>query len=50
VHALGNLEPRGVLFVDATAEVYEGMLVGEHSRWAGTAGLLLVPYCNSQYC
>ena len=35
-HALGGLEPRGVLFVEATAEVYEGMIVGEHSRW-GTA-------------
>ncbi|EFN51124.1 hypothetical protein CHLNCDRAFT_141310 [Chlorella variabilis] len=31
-HALGGLEPRGVLFVEATAEVYEGMIVGEHSR------------------
>ena len=32
LHALGNLEPRGVLFVDPTDEVYEGMVVGEHTR------------------
>ncbi|KAL4439803.1 hypothetical protein ABPG75_002804 [Micractinium tetrahymenae] len=31
-YALGGLEPRGVLFVEPAAEVYEGMVVGEHSR------------------
>lgn len=31
-YALGGLEPRGVLFVEPGAEVYEGMIVGEHSR------------------
>ena len=45
MHALGNLEPRGVLFVDAVAEVYEGMLVGEHTRWA-----LLVTGGTSWHC
>lgn len=32
LHALGQLEARGVLFTHPTAEVYEGMIVGEHSR------------------
>jgi GTP-binding protein len=27
-----NLQERGVLFVDPTTEVYEGMIVGENSR------------------
>ncbi|KAL4423643.1 hypothetical protein ABPG77_009230, partial [Micractinium sp. CCAP 211/92] len=31
-YALGGLEARGVLFVEPSAEVYEGMVVGEHSR------------------
>jgi GTP-binding protein len=31
-YALENLQPRGTLFVDPGAEVYEGMIVGEHSR------------------
>ena len=30
--ALWNLEERGVLFIDAGTEVYEGMVIGEHSR------------------
>ncbi|GAB4823663.1 hypothetical protein N2152v2_010709 [Parachlorella kessleri] len=32
LHALGLLEPRGALFVDPGTDVYEGMIVGEHSR------------------
>jgi GTP-binding protein len=31
-YALFNLEPRGRLFVTPGDEVYEGMIVGEHSR------------------
>ena len=31
-YALFHLEPRGRLFVGPTAEVYEGMVVGEHNR------------------
>jgi GTP-binding protein len=31
-YALYNLEPRGVLFVGAGADTYEGMIVGEHNR------------------
>lgn len=31
-YALDGLQPRGILFVDPTTEVYEGMVVGEHSR------------------
>ncbi|KAI3431850.1 hypothetical protein D9Q98_010602 [Chlorella vulgaris] len=31
-YALGALEPRGVLFVSGASDVYEGMIVGEHSR------------------
>ena len=31
-YALSALEPRGKLFVGAGVDVYEGMLVGEHSR------------------
>ncbi len=31
-YALSNLEPRGRLFVIPGDEVYEGMIVGEHSR------------------
>ncbi len=31
-HAVENLQPRGVLFVEAGIEVYEGMIVGEHNR------------------
>ena len=32
VHALGQLEPRGTLFVPPGAEVYAGMVVGESAR------------------
>ncbi len=32
VYALDHLQPRGVLFVGPGAEVYEGMIVGEHNR------------------
>jgi GTP-binding protein len=31
-YALKNLEDRGNLFVNATDPVYEGMIIGEHSR------------------
>ncbi|MHB1700642.1 MAG: translational GTPase TypA [Acidobacteriaceae bacterium] len=31
-YALNNIQERGVLFVGEGTEVYEGMLVGEHSR------------------
>jgi GTP-binding protein len=31
-YALNGLQDRGVLFVGAGVEVYEGMVVGEHSR------------------
>ena len=31
-HAMTSLQERGVLFVDPTTEVYEGMIVGENSR------------------
>jgi len=31
-YALGALEDRGVMFVEPGVEVYEGMIVGEHSR------------------
>jgi GTP-binding protein len=31
-YAIDGLQPRGVLFVGPTEEVYEGMVVGEHSR------------------
>jgi GTP-binding protein len=31
-YALFNLQPRGVLFVGASEQVYEGMVTGEHSR------------------
>lgn len=31
-YALANLEERGILFVGAGVEVYEGMIIGEHSR------------------
>jgi GTP-binding protein len=31
-YALDALQPRGVLFVSPTDEVYEGMIIGEHSR------------------
>lgn len=31
-YALFHLQPRGVLFVPSGTEVYEGMVVGEHSR------------------
>ncbi len=31
-YALYGLQERGVLFLDAGVEVYEGMIVGEHSR------------------
>ena len=30
--AIENLQPRGVLFVAPTNEVYQGMIVGEHNR------------------
>jgi GTP-binding protein len=31
-YAIEGLQPRGVLLVGPTAEVYEGMIVGEHAR------------------
>ena len=31
-YAMFNLQERGELFVEPTTEVYEGMIVGEHSR------------------
>ncbi|NLK62746.1 MAG: translational GTPase TypA [Fusobacteria bacterium] len=31
-YALDNLQDRGVIFIDPAVEVYEGMIVGEHSR------------------
>ena len=31
-YAIAHLQPRGELFVSPTDEVYEGMIVGEHSR------------------
>ena len=31
-YALFNLQPRGVLFIGANTQVYEGMIVGEHNR------------------
>jgi GTP-binding protein len=31
-YAIENLQPRGVLFLSPGEEVYEGMVVGEHSR------------------
>jgi GTP-binding protein len=31
-YALYHLQPRGVLFISENTEVYEGMIVGEHSR------------------
>ena len=31
-YSLGNVESRGVMFVGPGVEVYEGMIVGEHSR------------------
>lgn len=31
-HALGLLEPRGVLFTSIQQEVYSGMIIGECSR------------------
>ena len=31
-HAIEGLQPRGILLVGPTVEVYEGMIVGEHAR------------------
>ncbi|MCM1370285.1 MAG: translational GTPase TypA [Clostridium sp.] len=31
-YALGQLEDRGIMFIEPGVEVYEGMIVGEHSR------------------
>ena len=31
-YAIEGLQPRGILFVGPTEEVYEGMIVGEHAR------------------
>lgn len=31
-YALGALEDRGIMFVEPGVEIYEGMIVGEHSR------------------
>ncbi|NEE47131.1 translational GTPase TypA, partial [Streptomyces sp. SID8455] len=30
--AMVNLQERGVIFTEATTEVYEGMIIGENSR------------------
>jgi GTP-binding protein len=31
-YALFNLQPRGVMFIGSSVDVYEGMVIGEHSR------------------
>lgn len=31
-YALFNLQPRGVMFIGSGVDVYEGMIIGEHSR------------------
>ena len=31
-YSLNNLQPRGILFIGPGVEVYEGMIIGEHSR------------------
>ncbi|MEX2438060.1 MAG: translational GTPase TypA [Candidatus Babeliales bacterium] len=31
-YALDGLQPRGILFIEPGREVYEGMIIGEHSR------------------
>ena len=31
-YAMYNLQARGELFIEPTTEVYEGMVIGEHSR------------------
>ena len=31
-YAMFNLQERGTMFVEPTAEVYEGMIIGENSR------------------
>jgi GTP-binding protein len=31
-YSVFNLQPRGVMFISPNTEVYEGMIVGEHSR------------------
>lgn len=31
-YALDALQPRGILFIKPTDEIYEGMIIGEHSR------------------
>ncbi len=31
-YSIGNIEPRGVMFIEPGEEVYEGMIVGEHSK------------------
>lgn len=31
-YSLGNVEERGIMFIEAGTEVYEGMIVGEHVR------------------
>jgi len=31
-YTLNNLQPRGILFVNPGVELYEGMVIGEHSR------------------
>ncbi len=31
-YSLNNLQPRGILFITPGVDVYEGMIVGEHSR------------------
>lgn len=38
LYALGLLEPRGMLFVEPGTDVYEGMVIGEHSRCGGERG------------
>ncbi len=31
-YALNNLQDRGIMFIDAGEEIYEGMIIGEHNR------------------
>ena len=32
VYAINRLEPRGIMFINPKTDVYEGMIIGEHSK------------------
>ena len=49
-YSLGSVEDRGVMFVGPGVDVYEGMIVGEHSRDNDLTVNVTKRKTNDKYC